>query len=129
MGYRILADVLLVLHLGFIAYVVAGGLLSLRWPRNTWAHLPCAAWGALIEFTGWICPLTPLEQRWRILGGQESYQESFIEHYLLPLIYPAGLTRSTQFWLGAAVIVLNLAIYALVIRRRRRRRADRAGAS
>ena len=125
MLYRTLADILVVLHLAFIAYVLLGGLLSLRWPRNLWFHLPCAAWGALIEFTGWICPITPLEVRWRILAGQQGYEDGFIAHYLIPIIYPPGLTRSAQFWLGAGVIILNLAIYAVVVWRWRRRRQRR----
>lgn len=130
MLHGILADILMVLHLAFIVYVLLGGLLSLRWPRNTWLHLPCAAWGALIEFTGWICPLTPLEIRWRILAGQEGYDDGFVSHYVMPLVYPPGLTRSLQFWLGVGVILLNLAVYALVIwrwRRRRRRAREAAG--
>lgn len=121
MLYSILADILVVLHLAFIAYVLLGGLLGLRWTRNVFFHLPCAAWGTLIEFTGWICPLTPLEVRWRIMAGQEGYQDSFIGHYLIPIIYPAGLTRDMQFWLGLGVIVLNLAVYAILILRWRRR--------
>ena len=125
MLYRTLADILVVLHLAFIAYVLLGGLLSLRWLRNLWFHLPCAAWGAVIEFTGWICPLTPLEIRWRILAGQQGYEDGFIAHYLIPIIYPPGLTRSAQFWLGAGVIILNLAIYAVVVWRWRRRRQRR----
>jgi hypothetical protein len=120
MSYQILADILVVLHLAFIVYVLFGGLLGLLWRRNPWFHLPCVAWGALIEFTGWICPLTPLEIRWRILAGQRGYEESFIEHYLLPVIYPAGLTRDLQHWLGVGVIILNLAVYAVIWWRRRR---------
>ena len=124
MIYRVLADALVVLHLAFILFVVLGGLLVLRWPRLVWAHLPCAVWGALIEFSGWICPLTPLENRWRLRGGQAGYDESFIEHYLLPVIYPPGLTRDAQLVIGSAVIAVNLAVYAvLVVRWRRRRRA------
>ena len=78
MMYRLLADLLVVLHLAFIVFVFAGGLLALRWPRLVWAHLPCAVWGALIEFMGWICPLTPLENRWRILGHEPGYGEGFV---------------------------------------------------
>jgi hypothetical protein len=126
MLYSILADILVALHVAFIAYVLLGGLLGLRWPRNALLHLPCAAWGALIEFAGWICPLTPLEIRWRIMAGQQGYDDGFIAHYLLPIIYPAGLTPSVQVWLGLGVIVLNLGVYALLVRRWRRRRR-RAG--
>jgi hypothetical protein len=121
--HRLLADLLVVLHLGFILFVVLGGLLVLRWPRLAWVHLPCALWGLLIEIYGWICPLTPLENRWRLRGGQGGYEESFIEHYLLPVIYPPGLTRGVQLALAAAVATVNLAVYLLVLRRRRRRGA------
>ena len=120
---RLLAELAVVLHLAFILFVVLGGLLVLRWPRLAFVHLPCAAWGALIEFTGWICPLTPLENRWRVRGGLEGYEESFIEHYLLPLVYPPGLTREVQLVLGAAVLLVNLVVYALIVGRWRRRRA------
>ena len=120
MIYRALADLLVLLHLGFILFVVLGGLLVLRWPRLAWAHLPCAIWGVLIEVYGWICPLTPLENRWRIRGGLEGYDEGFIEHYLLPIIYPPGLTRQVQLILGAAVLLINLAVYLVLLRRRRR---------
>lgn len=127
MAYQILADILVVLHLAFIVYVVAGGLLSWRWPRNALVHLPCAVWGALIECTGWICPLTPLEVRWRIQAGQAGYEGGFIDHYVLPVVYPEGLTRTCQLWLGGGVILLNLAVYAILSARwRRRRRARRA---
>lgn len=122
MIHGLLADALVVLHLAFIAYVVLGGLVSLRFPRNAFLHLPCAVWGALIEFTGWICPLTPLEVRWRILAGQQGYEEGFIAHYVMPVVYPPGLTRPAQLWLGAGVIVLNAAVYGILIWRRRRRR-------
>jgi hypothetical protein len=124
--FRLLADLMVVLHLAFILFVVLGGLLALRWPRLVLAHLPCAAWGALIEFTGWICPLTPLENRWRLRGGLEGYEESFIEHYLLPLVYPPGLTRGAQLVLGGAVLLVNVVIYAALVRRWRRRREARA---
>jgi hypothetical protein len=125
MAYEILADILVVLHFAFIVYVLLGGLLSLRWLRNIWFHLPCAAWGALIEFTGWICPLTPLEIRWRIMAGQQGYEDGFVSHYILPLVYPPGLTRSAQLWLGAGVILLNVAVYTVVILRWRRQRRRR----
>lgn len=120
MSARAAADGVLVLHLLFIVFVLGGGLLALRWPHAPWLHLPAAAWGAFIEASGRICPLTPLENRLRAAAGQAGYEGGFIEHYLLPLIYPAGLTRELQ-WLFAAVVVgANLAIYAWVWRRRRR---------
>jgi len=119
MSYAVAANLVFLLHLGFIVFVVLGGLLVLRWPRIAWLHLPCAAWGAAIEFGGWICPLTPLEWRLRSLAGEAVAAGGFIERYLWPLVYPAELTREVQFLLGAVVIVLNLAVYALALRRRR----------
>jgi hypothetical protein len=118
--YRLLAGAVVVIHLGFVAFVVLGALAVARWPRLAWVHLPCAAWGAAIEFGGWVCPLTPLEQHLRRLGQQPGYSGGFVEHYLLRVLYPAGLTRETQFVLGALVIILNLAFYALAWRRARR---------
>ena len=113
------ADAVLLLHGAFIVFVVAGGLLALRWPLAAAAHLPCAAWGAYIEFSGGICPLTQLEQRVRAAAGEAGYSGGFIEHYLLPLVYPPGLTPMVQTVLGAAVILINVAVYWLVLRRRR----------
>jgi hypothetical protein len=121
MAYRILADLVVGVHALFVAFVVVGGLLALRWPWVAVLHLPAAIWGALIEFQGWICPLTPLEKSLRTAAGQAGYQGGFIEHYLLPVLYPAGLTRGVQLALGAAVIIVNLAVYGLLLARRRRR--------
>jgi hypothetical protein len=120
-SFRVLADAVLVLHLAFIAFVVLGGLLVLRWPWLAWLHLPAAAWGAWISFSGTICPLTPLENRLRALGGETGYAGGFIEHYLTALIYPVALTRETQFALGALVIAINLAVYLRLWHRRRSR--------
>jgi len=120
MLYRALAIVVLLLHLGFILFVVGGALLALRWPRLAWLHLPAAAWGVLIELAGWECPLTPLENLFRHRGGEAGYTGGFVEHYLLSLIYPEPLTRTVQLALGAAVLLLNVALYALLLRRRRR---------
>lgn len=119
MSHALLADLLVGLHLLFVAFVVLGGLLVLRWPRAAWIHLPAAVWGALIEFTGGICPLTPLEQALRSRAGQAGYRGGFVEHYLLPILYPAGLSRDVQLVLGGLVIVVNLTVYALALRRRR----------
>lgn len=121
MAYRVLADLVVGLHALFVVFVVAGGLLALSRPWVAAVHLPAAAWGALIEFRGWICPLTPLENSLRASAGQGGYQGGFIEHYLLPVLYPAGLTRGVQVVLGSLVIAINLAIYAVLLRRRRRR--------
>lgn len=114
---RLAADGVLVLHLLFIVFVLGGGLLALRWRRAPWLHLPAAAWGVFIEASGRICPLTPLENRLRAAAGQAGYEGGFIEHYLLAVIYPAGLTRDIQFVLAAVVIVVNLMIYFWVWRR------------
>ena len=123
MIYLILADLVLLTHFAFILFVTVGALLVLRWPRLAWIHVPCALWGTLIEFQGWICPLTPLENRFRRLGGEAGYPESFIDHYLIPLIYPSGLTRRTQILLGIAVLLINVAAYGMMVRHRRLRPA------
>jgi hypothetical protein len=113
MSARFLADVVLVVHFAFIAFVVAGGLLVL-WRRTiAYVHLPAVAWGAYTEFTGTICPLTPWEQALRLRAGEAGYTGGFVEHYLLPLIYPAALTPRVQLVLGFVVLALNAAIYAL----------------
>lgn len=116
-----LADLLVVLHLAFVLFVVAGGLLVLRWPRLAWLHLPAAVWGALVEITGWICPLTPLENRLRQRAGLDIYTGDFVGRYVLPVLYPEGLTRDVQLVLGVVVIALNVGIYTAVIRRRAKR--------
>lgn len=116
----VLADTLVLVHLLFVAFVLAGGLLLLRWPRLAWIHLPAATWGAAIEFAGGICPLTPLENTLRAQAGEAAYRGGFVEHYLLPVLYPAKLTPAVQLWLGGAVVVVNLAIYVWVWRARRR---------
>jgi hypothetical protein len=116
---RLLADLLVLLHLAFVVFVVLGGLLLLRWRRLVWLHLPAALWGVAIMFGGWICPLTPLENRLRRLAGEPGIEGGFIEHYLLPLLYPSDLTRAVQVALGLFALVLNLLIYSLVLRRLR----------
>jgi hypothetical protein len=117
MVYRVLADLMVVLHLAFILFVIVGALLVLKWRWLIFIHIPAALWGALIEFMDWICPLTPLENSFRHKAGQSGYEGGFIDHYLIPIIYPEGLTSSLQFILGAGVIVLNVAIYWFVIKR------------
>ena len=109
-----LADFVVVLHFLFVLFVVLGGLLVLRWPRVAWLHLPAAIWGAAIELAGGICPLTPLENSLRRQAGGTGYSGGFIEHYILPVLYPSDLTRSIQIVLGLLVIALNLAIYVQV---------------
>jgi len=123
MPYRLLADLVLILHAGFVVFVMLGALLALRWPRSAWVHVPVALWGAGIEFVGGICPLTPLENHWRRLAGELGYPGGFIEHYLLSALYPDGLTRRLQFVLGVLVLVVNVAIYAWVLWRQRSARA------
>jgi len=120
--YQLLADIVLVAHFAFIVFVLAGGLLLLRWPRLAWLHLPAVVWVVCAELAGWVCPLTPLENYFRALGGGNVYQGDFIGRYLLPLVYPAGLTPEVQLMLAGVVIVLNLIIYAVIIRERKRTR-------
>jgi Protein of Unknown function (DUF2784) len=117
--FRILADATVVLHLLFVAFVVCGGLLVLRWRRVAWVHVPAAAWGAWIEFAGWICPLTPLENWLRAQGDAATYTTSFVERYLLPVLYPGSLSRDIQWGLGVLVILVNGIAYAVVVRSRR----------
>jgi len=118
---RLLADVLVGLHFGFVVFEVAGGFLAWRWPRTAWVHVPVALWGALIEFMGWICPLTPLENDLRRAAGEAGYAGGFIEHYVIPVVYPAGLTREIQLALGVAVVVMNAVAYGGLVWLRKRR--------
>jgi len=120
MLYRVLADAVLVFHLAFVAFAVAGGLLALRWRWVPLVHLPVLAWAAFVEFSGGICPLTPLENGLRAAGGAAGYSGGFVEHYLLPILYPAELTRTVQYVLGAGLVAFNLLVYLLVWRRRQR---------
>jgi hypothetical protein len=122
MLYRILADLLVIVHLAFILFVVCGGLLVLWRKWMVFIHLPTVAWGAMIEFLNWACPLTVWEQRLQKAGGEAGYSGNFIDHYLLPIIYPAGLNEPMQFILGIIVISINVLIYSFVFYRLRRRR-------
>ena len=122
MLFRILADILVVIHGCFVLFVVLGGLLALKRPKVAWIHIPACIWGALIEFQRWICPLTPLEKWLRVKAGQAGYSGGFVQHYLVPLIYPAGLTEQTATVLGLLVVVVNVAVYACVVMKYRRRR-------
>ncbi|MGB1036803.1 MAG: DUF2784 domain-containing protein [Candidatus Puniceispirillales bacterium] len=117
MFYHVAAEVIVVIHFLFICFVVAGGFLVLRWRWLAWIHLPVVAWGALVELMSWVCPLTPLENWLRRAAGGQGYEGGYIEHYLLPIIYPAGLTHEIQIMLGLFVIAINLIIYSFVIRR------------
>jgi nitrate reductase gamma subunit len=118
--YRALADLVLVVHLAFVLFVVLGGLLVHRWQWVALLHIPAAVWGVLIEYSGWICPLTPLENSLRVSGGEAGYSGGFIQHYIQPVLYPAGLTRGTQIVLGTLALVVNLTAYGVVIARRKR---------
>jgi hypothetical protein len=120
MWQAVAADAVLVVHALFVAWVVLGGLAVLRWPWLAIAHLPAAAWGVWIEWSGRICPLTPLEVALREAAGQQGFRGGFIEHHLTAAIYPEGLTREIQLLLGAIVLAVNVAVYALLLRRRRR---------
>ena len=122
MIHRLAADAVLLLHLGFILFVLLGGVLAVRWRRAPLLHLPAVAWGVYIELSGGLCPLTPLENRLRIAAGDAGYAGGFIEHYLLALIYPAGLTQDVQYVLAAIVVGVNALAYGWVWRRRRRPR-------
>lgn len=118
MTYRTAADAVLIAHFAFVLFVVLGGLLVLRWPKIAWIHLPAVAWAAFAEFSGSICPLTPLEVAFRRSAGEAGYPGDFIEHYVVSLLYPDGLTREMQTALGAMVVVLNAAVYIVALRRR-----------
>jgi hypothetical protein len=123
MIYRLSADLILIVHLAFVLFVVLGGLLVLRWARLMWVHLAAVFWGALVEFAGFICPLTPLEVSLRQLGGESGYEGDFIGHYVTEVLYPLALTRQLQIWLGCGVLLSNVLIYGYVLVRRRRSRA------
>ena len=119
MLFRLAADGVLLLHLAFILFALLGAAMAVRWRWIPLIHLPAAAWGFFVELTGRICPLTYLENYFRIKAGQSGYTESFIEHYLLAIIYPSGLTREIQFALAGVVVVVNIAIYGWLLSRRR----------
>ena len=116
MTYRLLADLLVIAHLAFVLFVAFGALLALRWRWMPWLHVPAAVWGGFVVLTGRICPLTPLENRLRLLAGGSTYEGGFIEHYVLPIVYPPGLTRDMQLLLGVLVVGGNLVTYMLIRR-------------
>lgn len=115
--FHFLANAVVLLHFAFVAFVVLGGALALRWRWVAWIHLPAAAWGVAIMFGGWICPLTPLENRLRRMAGQAATEGGFIESYILAFLYPEGLTRGSQVTLGVLALVLNVVVYLLWLRR------------
>ena len=120
MWYRIAADSVLLVHLAFVLFVVLGGLLVFRWHWIAWVHLPIAIYGAAIEFIGFTCPLTPFENWLRRRSGEAGYAGDFIDHYITALVYPSGLTRSMQLVLGVGVLLLNVTVYMIWLRRRRK---------
>ena len=122
MAERILADLVLVVHLGFIVFAVAGGLLTLLWRYVPIVQIPAALWGVFVEASGGICPLTPLENSLRRAAGSSGYTGGFVEHYLVPIVYPDSLSPSVQLVLAGLVVVANGIVYAVVCRRRRARR-------
>jgi hypothetical protein len=121
MAFRLLADLTVLVHVAFVVFALGGGLLAARWPRVVWLHLPAAAWAVLVELTGRVCPLTPLENWLRARGGGATYSASFVEEYLLPVLYPASLSRELQWVLAGVVVAANGLAYAWVLRRRARR--------
>ena len=120
MLFRLLADLVVRVHFAFVIFVIAGAFLALRWPRIAWIHVPAFAWGALIEFAGWICPLTPLENWLRVRGGAAAYGGGFVEHYVIPILYPGNLTRTLQITLGVVVLLVNVSVYGWLLFRRAR---------
>ena len=119
MTYRVLGDLVVLAHVGFVGFVILGGLLVPRRPRIAVAHMAAVAWAVFVELAGLACPLTPLENWLRERAGETPYPGDFVDHYVLLLLYPDGLTREAQIVLGAGALVLNLLVYAYVLRRRR----------
>ena len=117
--YNLFADAIILAHFLFIAFVMCGGLLVIRWPRIAFVHLPAALWGAAVEIFGWICPLTPLENHFRNMAGNFQYSGDFILRYLVPVIYPENLTASLQQVLGILVIVINIIFYTIAMLKHR----------
>jgi hypothetical protein len=114
MFYSVAADAFVIVHLAFIAFVMLGGLLLLKWRWLLFLHLPAVVWGTLVELQGWLCPLTPLEQHYRTLAGETGYSGGFVQHYLLPIIYPDGLTHEVQTILALCVVSINMVIYTMI---------------
>ncbi|MES2356723.1 MAG: DUF2784 domain-containing protein [Gemmatimonadota bacterium] len=113
---HLLAGAVITIHAAFVLFVVAGGFLALRWHRLVWVHVPAAVWGVLIEYGGWICPLTPLENTLRARAGVAGYSGGFIEHYILRTLYPSGLDSHARLALGSFALLVNVAAYTLIVR-------------
>ncbi len=122
---RFLADTVVVVHLAFVLFVLFGGLLVARWPKAAWGHLPCAAYGAAIEIGQWICPLTPLENELRRRGGEAGYRGGFVEHEVIPVLYPSSLPAGATWVLAGIVVAVNVTVYGTLLARRRRRARER----
>ncbi len=127
--YRWLADGVVLVHVAFVAFVMFGGFLALRWRAVVWAHVPAAIWGVLIEYAGWICPLTPWENWLRARAGEAAYSGDFIEHYVLRALYPSGLTPRVQLVLGSFALAVNVVAYSLLIRQMRAKRVSSRAAA
>jgi len=112
--YLFLADLVVIVHLSFVAFVIAGGLLALKWRRFSYIHVPAVGWGVLVEIMGWVCPLTPVEIWLRENAGAKGYSTGFIEHYILPVLYPAQLTPTLQWVLGILLLIVNAVIYSWI---------------
>lgn len=117
MLYQVAADFIVLLHFSFILFVLAGGLLVLKWRWLVWLHIPAVIWGALISFMGWVCPLTPLENMLRKATGDGVYITGFVERYLGSVIYPSGFSREMFIAMGVIVIVINVVVYSVIVRR------------
>jgi len=118
--WRTLADLVLLIHVAFVGFVIMGGFFASRWCWLPWVHLPAVAWVVVLEFSGWICPLTPMENSLRQASGEAGYAGGFLEHYLVPIIYPIGLTPEIQTYLGLGVFMINVVAYSMVWRGRNR---------
>ena len=124
MGYSFLADLVVLLHAFFVLFVLLGGILVFWKPVMAWFHIPAVLWGTGIEFLGWVCPLTPLENMLRTRGGDTGYATGFVEHYIMPVLYPAQLTRNMQIGFGLIVLGANLVIYIGLWKKIRRSKTD-----
>ena len=120
MIYQYAADALVLIHLLFILFVIFGGILVFKWHWLAWLHIPAALWGSVVVTAGWICPLTPFENQLRQSAGNEGYSGTFIEHYVIPVIYPSGLNREIFIAMGIGMFLVNLAIYFILIRRKKK---------
>ncbi len=118
--FRVAADVVVIIHATFALFVVVGGVLVWRWPRAAWIHVPAAVWGVAIELGGWVCPLTPLENSLRVRSGSAAYQGTFVDHYVIPVLYPDRLTPAKQGLLACVAFVINVAVYGWLVLRQRR---------